>query len=119
MELRKKMFFVNPNFYLHREFQDIFLKSYNPLPIIKEFFKKETLLEVVIVNESIERKLKEEGKAILDIFIIGDIDRERLANFLGQVFFERKIKYAIMSTQDFFHRIDYGDKLIHNILYEK
>ena len=118
-ELRKKIFFINPQFYLLKEFQDIFLKSYNPIPLVKAFFKKQTLLEVVIINQSLQTKLTSEGKAILDIFIIWEIDRDELAEFLQSIFFERKIKYAIISVEDFFNRLSYGDKLIHNILREK
>ncbi|MCH8519120.1 hypothetical protein LAT59_05165, partial [Candidatus Gracilibacteria bacterium] len=75
-ELRKKIFYINPQFYLLREFQDIFLKSYNPIPLVKAFFKKQVLLEVVIINETLAKKLQHEGKAILDIFMIGEIDRD-------------------------------------------
>lgn len=70
-ELRKKIFFINTNFYLLDEFRDIFLKSYDPLGEIRKFFKTQSLLEVVIVNESVKNKLIEDGKAILDIFMIG------------------------------------------------
>lgn len=118
-ELRKKIFFVNTKFYLLYEFQDIFLKSYNPLDAIKAYFKNQHLLEVVIVNESIKSKLVEDGKAILDIFMIGEIDREDFAAFLQSIFFDKKIKFAVISTEDFFNRLSYGDKLIHNILREK
>lgn len=118
-ELRKKIFFVNTKFYLLGELQNIFLKSYNPLDAIKAYFKSQNLLEVVIVNESVKHKLMEDGKAILDIFMIGEIDRDDFAHFLQNVFFDKKIKFAIISTEDFFNRLSYGDKLIHNILREK
>ena len=118
-QLRKKIFYVNPKFYLIREFQDIFLKTYNPLDAIKTYFKTQHLLEVVIVNESVKHKLIDEWKAILDIFMIGEIDREDFANFLQGIFFDKKVKFAIISTEDFFNRLSYWDKLIHNILREK
>jgi len=118
-ELRKKIFFVNNNFYLLEEFRDIFLKSYDPLDAVKAYFKTQSLLEVVIVNESLKNKLTEDGKAILDIFMIGEIDRDDLAAFLQGIFFDKKIKFAVISTEDFFNRLDYWDKLIHNILREK
>jgi len=119
MELRKKIFFINRNFYLLEELQNIFLKSYDPLDKVKQFFKSQDLLEVVIVNESIKHKLIEDGKAILDIFMIWEIDRDELAIFLEDIFFDKKIKFAIISAEDFFNRIEYGDKLIYNILREK
>lgn len=118
-ELRKKIFFINTNFYLLSELRDIFLKSYDPLDAVRSYFKEQSLLEVVIVNESLKNKLTEDGKAILDIFMIGEIDRESFAEFLQSIFFDKKIKFAVISTEDFFNRLDYGDKLIHNILREK
>ena len=118
-ELRKKIFFINPNFYLIREFGDIFLKSYNPLDEVKKFFKTQYLLELVIVHESLKDKLTQDSKAILDIFMIGEIDRDSFSEFLQNIFFDKKIKFAIISTEDFFNRLSYGDKLIQNILREK
>jgi len=118
-QLRKKIFYINPKFYLISEFQDIFLKSYDPLDAVKWYFKNQNSLEVVIVNNSIKNKLFEEWKAILDIFMIWDIDREHFADFLQSIFFDKKIKFAIISTEDFFNRLSYWDKLIHNILREK
>jgi len=118
-ELRKKIFTINTNFYLIDEFENIFLKTYNPLDEVKKYFKTQNLLEVVIVNKSIEKKLFEDGKAILDIFMIGEIEREWFSEFLQSIFFDRKVKFAIISTEDFFNRLSYWDKLIHNILREK
>lgn len=119
MQLRKKIFYVNNNFYLLWEFTEIFLKSYNPLENIKKFFRAQNLLEVVIVHENIQHKLSYDGKNILDIFMIGEINRGELAIFLEETFFDKKVKFAIISTEDFFNRLSYGDKLIQNILREK
>lgn len=118
-QLRKKIFFVNSSFPYLSEFQSIFLKNYDPLDAIKTFFKTQNLLEVVIVNESVKHKLTEDGKAILDIFMIWEIDRDLFSGFLQSIFFDKKIKFAIISAEDFFNRLSYGDKLIHNILREK
>lgn len=118
-ELKKKIFYVNSNFYLLEEFMNIFLKSYKPLPKIKDFFKNQNDLELVIINESIKNKLLEPWKSILDIFLIWEIDKEELSNFLSSISYWRKVKFAIISTQDFFHRLDFWDKLIKNILNEK
>lgn len=118
-ELRKKIFYVNHNFYLLPEFKNIFLKNYDPMDQIRAFFKKQSLLEVVIVNESLKYKLTDDGKAILDIFMIGEIERDEFSDFLQSIFYDKKIKFAIISTEDFFNRLSYGDKLIHNILREK
>lgn len=117
-ELKKKIFYVNPRFYLVDDFVNIFLKSYNPIDKIKEFFKNKNDLELIIVNDSVKTKLMNPGKSILDIFLIWEIDKEELWAFLSEIFYGRKIKYAIISTPDFYNRLEFWDKLIKNILTE-
>ena len=89
-ELRKKIFFVNKNFVYTEEFTNIFLKNYNPMEKIKEYFKTQNNLEVVIVNNSVQTKLIKETKSLLDIFLIWEIDRAEFANFLSSIFFQKK-----------------------------
>ena len=116
--LKKKIFYVNEKFLLLKEFTDIFLLSYNPLNKIKEYFKNKNDLELIVINESIKKKLIEPWKTLLDIFLIWDIDKKEFNKFLEDIFYGRKIKYAIIWTEDFFKRLDYGDKLVKNILTE-
>lgn len=118
-ELKKKIFYVNSNFYLVDEFEKIFLKTYNPINKIKVFFKPQTNLELVIVNEAVKTKLIKNEKNILDIFLIWEIDKEVLSEFLSDTFYWRKVKYAIISTEDFYQRLEFWDKLIKNILTER
>lgn len=118
-ELKKKIFFVNHNFYLLNEFKDIFKKSYDPTDRIKEYFKTKNTLELVIVNEDVKYKLTDTGKSILDIFLIWEIDKDDFNSFLAATFFNKKVKYAIISTSDFYNRLNYGDKLVHNIISQK
>lgn len=119
MEMKKKVFYVNDNFIFLNEFVQIFLKNYDPLDKIKKFFKAQNCLELVIVNEDVRYKLIDSGKSILDIFLIGEIDKDEFNEFLSEIFLGRKIKYAIISTEDFYNRLSYGDKLISNILSQK
>ena len=118
-ELKKKIFFINKNFYLIDEFMNIFMKTYNPMDKIKEYFKPQINLELIIVNEAIKNKLTTNWKNILDIFLIWEIDKEELSEFLNQTFYWRKVKYAIITTEDFYNRLEFGDKLIKNILTER
>lgn len=117
-ELKKKIFFVNNKFYLVDDFVNIFLKSYNPMEKIKEFFKNKNDLELIIINESVKTKLLNPWKSILDIFLIWEVDKEELWSFLSEIFYGRKIKYAIITTEDFYNRLEFWDKLIKNILTE-
>lgn len=118
-ELKKKIFYVNPKFHLLDDFTNIFLKSYNPLWKIKEYFKSKNDLELVIVHENIKDKLMWNWKNLLDIFMIWEIEKEDFSEFLSSTFYGRKIKYAIITTEDFYNRLEFGDKLIKNIITEK
>ncbi len=119
LELRKKIFFVNPKFYLIDDFTNIFIKTYNPLDKVKNYFKNKQDLELIIINETVKNKLMTPWKSILDIFLIWEIDKEELWNFLAETFYWRKIKYAIITTEDFYRRLEFWDKLIKNILTER
>ncbi len=116
--LKKKIFYLNKDFELLPEFTTIFLKSYNPLDRLKEFFKKETLLELIIINSEIKNKLLWQTKSILDIFLIGELDKEEFGKFINAIFYWRKVKYAIITTEELYKRLEYWDKLIKNILSE-
>lgn len=118
MSLKKKIFYINESFDLLDDFIAIFLKSYNPLNKIKEFFKKEELLELIIINKEIQNKLLGQTKTILDIFLIWEIDKEKFAEFINRTFYWRKVKYAIITTPELYERLEYWDKLIKNILTE-
>lgn len=118
-ELKKKIFFVNSKFYLIDEFIQIFLKTYNPIDKIKEYFKPKIDLELIIVNEAVKKKLVTNWKNMIDIFMIWEIDKEHLSEFLNKIFYWRKIKYAVITTEDFYNRLEYWDKLIKNILTER
>jgi len=118
MNLKKKMFYLNENFDLLQDFIQIFLKSYNPLNKLKEFFKKEELLELIIINKSIKDKLLWQTKTILDIFLIWELNKDEFADFINKAFYGRKVKYAIITTPELYERLEYWDKLIKNILTE-
>jgi hypothetical protein len=119
VELKKKIFYINPKLTLIPEFVNIFLKSYNPIDKIKDFFKNKTDLELIIVNENIKSKLTHPWKSILDIFLIWEINKEEFSDFLSQIFYGRKVKYAIIPTEDFYRRLDFWDKLVKDILSEE
>lgn len=114
-EAKKKYFILNKNFFLIDEFKNIFLKTYNPHDMIKKFFKSQEHLELVIINDALSKRLTGNTNNIVDIFLIWEIDKILFNDFLARTFFNRKIKYAIITQDDFKKRLDYNDKLIFNI----
>lgn len=130
-ELKKKFFYVNPNFPLIDEFTNIFIKLYNPIEKLKIFFKDENLVELVILWPSIETKflpISKESKYKnsipkqtnwLDIFIIWDLDKEKLTLFLDDIYYWRHIRFSAITVEEFFNRLEFNDKSVKNLLLEK
>lgn len=115
-DAKKKFFYLNKNFLLLEEFKNIFLKTYNPYESIKKFFKNEELLDLVIINEELSKRLVGNTNNIVDIFLIWEMNKIAFNDFLAKTFFNKKIKYAIISKDDFQKRLEYNDKLIFNII---
>lgn len=112
---KKKIFYINKNFMLLDEFKSIFIKTYDPTQNIINFFKNQKWLELIIINDVLKNYANTSNNNIVDIFLIGEIDRVFFNNFLWKTFFNKKIKYAIISLEDYHKRVEYNDKLIFNI----
>jgi hypothetical protein len=53
---KKKVFYINKNFFLLDEFKGLFIKTYDPFEAVKKYFKAQTTLDFVLVNESISNR---------------------------------------------------------------
>ncbi len=118
-ENKKKYYLLNKNSEIYPEISEMFLKAYDVLSPIRQFFKGRKTLDLVTVSESILDFRNTATNNIVDIFIIGELDRMEFNNFLEKTFFGKKIKYAIMSLEDFTNRLEYNDKLVLSILSQK
>ena len=110
---------MNHNCPLYPELIEMFLKSYDVMKPIKDFFKWRKTLDLVTISDAILDFRNTTTNNIVDIFIIGDLDRIEFNNFLEKTFFGKKIKYAIMTVDDFSNRLEYDDKLVLSILGQK
>lgn len=113
---KKKIFTINKNFFLVDEFKSIFLKNFDPFPDLKKYFRWKKQLQLVMINDSLQNRLNEWSNNVVDILIIGEIDKLEFSSMLAQIFFDRKIKYATLTKDDFYKRLEFNDKLIFDIL---
>ena len=120
VEAKKKYFYLNPNFPLIEEFSNIFLKMYNPIDKLKAYFKTKDNIELVVLKPSIQTKFTNpQQKTGLDIFIIWDVDKENLSEFLENIYYGRKVVFATITVEDFIWRLEFNDKMVKNLLSEK
>ncbi len=116
---KKKYYQMNHTCPLYHEIVEMFLKSYDVMWPIKEFFKWRKTLDLVTISSAVLDFRNESTNNIVDIFIIGELDKIEFNNFLEKAFFGRKVKYAIMTLDDFSSRLEYNDKLVLSILAQK
>ncbi len=98
------------------DLQMIFGKTFDALWVLNEYFRGKHNLSLLVVGGGLEDMTKESTNNLIDILVIGDIDKDNFNLFLSKQFFWRKIKYAVISENDFQERIKFGDKLISRIL---
>lgn len=116
LDAKKKVFYLNKNFYLLEEFKSIFIKNFDPLPQLKNYFKTQKELELVMINSSLQSRLIEGSNNVVDILLIWELDKLDFWEKLAKIFFDRKIKYATLTREDFYKRLEFNDKLILDIL---
>ncbi len=109
---RRKYYRVNTDFIFYNELQGMFRKGAvgggDIAKRIDSFGKVNFLLFSGLFAG------KEDG---IDIFIVGDIDKEKLNAYISkELQFEREIKYSSFSQEEFFYRIDCRDKFVNSLL---
>ncbi len=116
---KKKFYNLNTNCPIHKEIIEIFLTNYDVMKPMKEFFKWRRSIDLITISDAILDFRNAGTNNIVDIFIIWELDKIEFNNFLAKTFFGKKIKYAIMSMEDFTNRLEYDDKLVLSILSQK
>lgn len=112
----KKIFSLNMKCDYIEELGAIFGKCFDSLGALSEYFKGRRNMSLLVVGGGIEDMSQLSTNNLIDILIIGDIDKTDFSIFLGKNFFGRKIKYAVISEEDFHQRLKFGDKLILKII---
>jgi len=94
----------------------IFGKSFDAMGKLEEYFRGKHNLSLLVVGGGIEDMTRESTNNLIDILVIGEIDKDNFNLFLTKHFFGRKIKYAVISEKEFTERMKFGDKLISRIM---
>ncbi len=116
-ERRKKLYRLNRRSIIYPEMVEIFLKAYDPVDRLEDFFKGRKNIEFIGVAQHLRNvRSLDHVSSIIDLFIIGKVDKVELGAELEKIFFGRRVKYAIVSYEEFTERLTYNDKLIINIL---
>jgi len=93
----------------------IFQKSASALPEIAKKITSFGEVKVLIFSGLFVDK-----NTSVDLLIVGNIDRERLTDYLNnQLPMKRPVKFTIMTEEDFSYRVECKDKFIVDIVNDK
>lgn len=111
MRNRKKYYHVNKNFILYGELRSMIVKSVNTKEnIIKKIGKLGDIDFLLLSGMFIEKE------SPVDMLIVGDIERDKLQDFLDSMETKRPIKYSILTRDDFLYRVKCNDKFTKDLI---
>ena len=114
-KLRKKYYYVNKNYIFYNELRSIFQKSESSIPEIAEKIASFGNLKVLVFSGIFIDK-----DSPVDLLIVGQIDREKLTNYLNnELTSKRAVKFTVMSEEDFGYRLKCKDKFVVDLVSDK
>lgn len=113
---KKKVYRLNQDCPILGALTTIFTTYFDAMGAVRTYFKGKRGIDLLVVAGEIMDMALPTTNNVVDIFLIGEIDKIEFNDFLAKNFFGRKIRYAVMTKADFEQRLTYGDKLIVTIL---
>lgn len=112
---RRKFYRVNPHFPLLHELTSIVRKTNESNKTFLRQISKLGEIEVLVLTGS----FVQQEEASIDLFVVGDLKKDELANFINEYFEGQNVKYTLMSQEDFLYRIALKDKFINQLFEDK
>lgn len=111
MKNKKKYYTVNTQFILFKELKSIFLKAENSTEQLIRQILKIGDPDFLLISGVFLRK-----ESAVDLLIVGDINREKVEQFLDSLQSETPIKFTLLKTEDFIFRIQRRDQFIMDLI---
>lgn len=112
MKFRKKYYCVNKNYIFFNELRSIIQKSESSINEIAKKIESFGNVKFLVFSGFFIEKTSS-----VDLLIVGEIDREKLTDYLNnQLPVKRPVKFTIMSEEDFIYRMKCKDKFVSDII---
>lgn len=111
---RKKYYQVNPHFILLHELTSLVRKTDPSSQALLKKVSRLGNLDLLVLTGAFIGKGGD-----VDIFIVGDLTKEDIQNFLAENFPDEDLRYVLMSKEDFLYRVALKDKFVNTIFSEK
>jgi len=110
---RKKYYYINKNFIILDELKLIIKKVLSDKSAVAKKMAKLGKIRLLVLSG----QFVENQESNIDILIVGEIEKEKLTNFINEEFkLKNPVKFAIMSVADYEYRVNCHDKFINDIL---
>ena len=104
---------MNKNFIFLEELRNIIIKALSSNQTIARDIEKLGDIKVLALSGV----FIEEPTQSVDMLIIGEVDREKLTNYItNEVRTQRPVKFTVMSEEDYLYRINCKDKFLTDII---
>ncbi len=109
---RKKYYVVNKNFVVFQDLRNIIVKAMSGRDdLVKKVTKLGDVDFLALLGVFVDKA------SPVDLLIVGNIDKDRLQQFLNtEIESEKPVRFSILSRDDFLYRIKCKDQFIHSIL---
>ena len=112
----KKYFSLNPDYFFYNELSYLFAKASSPSLQFAEKFKTlgKSISLLLITGKLVGLPI---NKTPIDLFIVGDIDKEEVSTFIQYEMEEdEEIRFAVVSEKEFLERVKMKDPVLKKLL---
>lgn len=111
---RKKYYRINPHFSILHELTSIIRKTDESNQLLLRRLSKLGDVDILILTGTFLDK-----KADVDLFLVGNVKKTDLEGFVQEAFPDKKVKYSLMTREDFLYRVTLKDKFVVNVFRDK
>lgn len=111
---RKKYYRLNPHCPILSELTSIIRKNEKSFSVLLTKASKIGAIDIMVLGGQFIDK-----DADVDVFIVGDIKKDDLGEFLKKEYPENNYKYTVMPREDFLYRMTLKDKFVKTVFDER
>ncbi len=112
---RKKYYQVNPHFSLLHDLTSLVRKTDASCNVLLKKISKLGDIDILMLGGT----FIDDTESDVDIFIVGNVNKQVFESFIEENFSGENIKYALMTREDFLYRVTLKDKFVANLFSQK
>ncbi|MBT3348802.1 hypothetical protein HN954_01755 [bacterium] len=111
---RRKYYRVNPHFPVLFELTSIVRKTDKWNEKFLQRISKLGEIDILVLSGSFINQ-----ESDVDLFVVGNVNKAELETFFEEMIPDKKVKYSLMTREDFLYRVTLKDKFVINVFADK